>query len=362
MGQRNLSDLDATLAAVTTNIIDLRSDTVTRPSPEMRDAMHRAEVGDDLMREDPTVRALEEASAEAMGKEAALFVPSGTMANLVALLTHCGRSDEAIAGSESHITNHEGMGAVVLGGLSVRSVQNDVRGRIDPDEVRAKMRTEWPRTAVVCLENTQNRCGGAAILESDMRAVADVAHEGGAKVHVDGARIFNAATALETDVKSLVATADSVNFCFSKGLGAPVGSVVTGTREFIDRAWANRRLVGGAMRQSGILAAAALWALQHNVERLAEDHENAQRLASAVAEMPHVEMDPAGTDSNLVFFTLTGVDGNLVRARLKEEGVLCSGTHPQRVRMACHLDVSRQDIDEAITRIGRVLEALPTTA
>ena len=354
-----MSGADATLARVSTTIIDLRSDTVTRPSPEMREAMHRAEVGDDLMREDPTVRALEEASAEAMGKEAGLFVPSGTMANLVALLTHCGRGDEALAGSESHITNHEGMGAVVLGGLSIRSVANDVRGRIDPADVRARMRVEWPRTAVVCLENTQNRCGGAAILESEMRAVADVAHEGGAQVHLDGARIFNAAIALETDVKSLVACADTVDFCFSKGLGAPVGSVITGPQQFIDRAWFNRRLVGGSMRQSGIIAAAALYALQHNVERLAEDHEKAQRLASAVAEMPHVEMDPAGTDSNLVFFTLVGVDGNEVRARLKEEGVLCTGTHPQRVRMACHMDVSREDIDEAITRIGRVLEALP---
>lgn len=357
-----MSGADATLAAVTNSIIDLRSDTVTRPSAEMRDVMHRAEVGDDLMREDPTVRALEEAAAEAMGKEAGLFVPSGTMANLVALLSHCGRGDEAIAGSESHITNHEGMGAVVLGGLSIRSVQNDVRGRIDPVEVGAKMRTEWPRTAVVCLENTQNRCGGAAILESDMRAVADVAHQGGAQVHVDGARIFNAAIALETDVRSLVATADTVNFCFSKGLGAPVGSVVTGPREFIDRAWANRRLLGGAMRQSGVLAAAALWALEHNVERLAEDHANAQRLAAALAEMPHAEMDPAGTDTNLVFFTLTGVDGTEFRARMKDAGVLCSGTHPQRIRMACHLDVSSTDIDEAITRTARVLEALPATA
>ena len=343
-------------------IIDLRSDTVTRPSPEMRDAMHRAEVGDDLLREDPSVRALEEASAEAMGKEAALFMPSGTMANLVALLTHCGRGDEAIAGSESHITNHEGMGAVVLGGLSVRSVQNDARGRIDPEEVRLRMRTSWPRTAVVCLENTQNRCGGAAIRESEMRAVADVAHEGGAQVHLDGARIFNAAIALETDARTLAASADTVDFCFSKGLGAPVGSVITGPRDFIERAWANRRLVGGAMRQSGVLAAAALWALQHNLDRLVEDHENARRLGSALAEMPHVEMDPAGVDTNLVFFTLVGVDGNLFRERLKEEGVLCSGTSPERVRMACHLDVSSADIDEAIARIARVLDRLPAVA
>lgn len=343
-------------------LIDLRSDTVTRPSPEMREAMHRAEVGDDLMREDPTVRALEEASAEAMGKEAGLFVPSGTMANLVALLTHCERGEEAIAGSESHILNHEGMGAVVLGGLSVRAVPNDVRGRLDPADVQATLRPSWPRTAVVCLENTQNRCGGAALSASDMRAVADVAHAAGARVHVDGARIFNAATALETDARSLVASADTVGFCFSKGLGAPVGSVLTGPREFIDRAWFNRRLVGGAMRQSGVIAAAALWALQHNVERLAEDHANARRLAAAVAEMPHVEMDPAGTDSNLVFFTLRGVDGNEFRARLKEEGVLCSGTSPQRIRMVCHLDVTSEDIDVAITKIARVLEAMPAAS
>jgi threonine aldolase len=340
-------------------VIDLRSDTVTRPSPEMRDAMHRAEVGDDLLHDDPTVRALEEASAEVMGKEAGLFVPSGTMGNLVSLLTHCGRGDEAIAGSESHITNHEGMGSVVLGGMSIRSVKNDPRGRIDPAEVASTIRAAWPRTAVVCLENTHNRCGGAALSASDMRAVADVAHAAGAQVHIDGARIFNAAIALETDAKSLVASADTVDFCFSKGLGAPVGSVITGPREFIDRAWNHRRLVGGAMRQSGVVAAAALWGLQHNIERLAEDHENARRLAAAVAEMPHVEMDPAGCDTNLVFFTLKGVDGTVFRERLKEAGVLCTGTHPQRVRMACHLDVTSKDIDEAIPRIARVLEALP---
>lgn len=353
--------LGATLAAVN-RIIDLRSDTVTRPSPGMRDAMHHAEVGDDLMREDPTVHALEEASAEAMGKEAALFVPSGTMANLVALLTHCQRGDEAIAGHESHILNHEGMGAVVLGGLSIRPVKNDIRGRIDPADVQAQFRASWPRTAVVCLENTQNRCGGAALTASDTRAVADVAHANGAQVHIDGARIFNAATAMETSAKSLAASADTIGFCFSKGLGAPVGSVLTGPRDFIERAWFNRRLVGGSMRQSGVIAAAALYALQNNVERLAEDHANARRLAAALAEMPHVEMDPAGVDSNLVFFTLTGVDGAEFRARLKDEGILCSGTAPERVRMVCHLDISTDDIDAAIDRIGRVLESMPTTA
>ncbi len=336
------------------SVIDLRSDTVTRPSEPMRQAMARAEVGDDLLRDDPTVRRLEQAAAERIGKEAALFVPSGTMANLVALLTHCGRGDEAIAGHESHITNHEGMSAPALGGISIRMARNDDRGRIDPDEVRAMMRTDWPRTAVVCLENTQNRCGGAAIPESEMNALARVAHEGGAQLHVDGARIFNAAVALETDARALVAEADTVSFCFSKGLGAPVGSVLTGTAEFIDRARMMRRLVGGSMRQSGIVAAGALYALEHNIDRLAEDHEHARRLASALAEMPGVTLDYASVDSNIIFFRVAGHSTAEVREQLAAEGVLATGDG-NRVRMVCHMDVSSEDIEDAISRIASVL-------
>lgn len=344
------------------DVIDLRSDTVTRPSPEMREVMARAEVGDDLLGEDPSVHALEDAAAARIGKEAALFVPSGTMANFVALLTHCGRGDEAVAGSESHILNHEGMGASVLGSIPVRAARNDDRGRMDPAEVRGLLRESWPRTTVVCLENTHNRCGGAALTASEMRAVADVAHERGVKVHVDGARIFNAAAALETEASALVAEADTVSFCFSKGLGAPVGSVITGPREFIERARQNRRLLGGSMRQSGIVASAALYALEHNVERLVEDHANARRLGAAIAEMPHVRMDPAGVDTNIVFFTLEGVDGAEFRRRLAEEGVLCTGTSTQRVRMVCHLDVTAAQIEAAIPRIRAVLESLPAAS
>ncbi len=315
-------------------LIDLRSDTVTRPSEEMRQAMARAEVGDDLLGDDPTVKALEAKAAEVTAKAAALFVPSGTMGNLVTLLTYCGRGDEAVAGHESHILNHEGMGATALGGISIRAVHNDVRGRIDPTEVAATIRTTWPRTAVVCMENTHNRCGGAAISALEMDAVADVAHASGVRVHVDGARIFNAAIALETDAKRLVASADTVDFCFSKGLGAPVGSVITGPVEFIDRARANRRLVGGSMRQAGIVAAGALYALEHNIERLVEDHQNACRLASALAEMPHVSMDPAGTDTNLVFFTLDGVDGAL--SELRTARCRRSGSSPRFVTRRSH--------------------------
>jgi len=340
-------------------LIDLRSDTVTRPTPAMREAMARAEVGDDLLGDDPTTRRLEETAAARVGKQAGLFVPSGTMGNLVALLTHCReRGDEAIAGAESHICNHEGMGSSALGGIPVRVAQNDVRGYMQPAEIKALARP-WPRTVVACIENTHNRCAGAALTATEMREMTRAAHEAGLRVHVDGARIFNAAVALETDAASLVAEADTVQFCFSKGLGAPVGSILTGPREFIDRARLVRRMAGGSMRQSGVLAAAALYALEHHVERLADDHANARRLAAALAEMPHVRMDPAGTDTNIVYFDLDGVDGPEFRKRLAAEGVLCSGVSPTRIRFVTHLDVSAAEIEAAIPLIARVLRGFP---
>lgn len=342
------------------NAIDLRSDTVTRPTEAMRRAIAAAEVGDDVLGDDPTVIALEHAAAKRIGKEAALYVPSGTMANLVALLTHCGRGDEAIVGSQAHILHHEATGASALGGISLRTVPNDQRGRITPVDVEAALRPPGaPRTALVCLENTQNRCGGAAIPEREMRAIADVAHAAGAGVHVDGARIFNAAVALETDAATLVASADTVSFCFSKALGAPVGSVLTGPRDFIDRARVIRRQVGGGMRQAGVIAAAALYALEHHVDRLADDHANARRLATGIAGAPHVRLDPESVETNMVFFELDGVDGPDFRARLAEAGVLCSAMAPQRIRMVTHLDVSAQQIDTAIESIRSVLAAAP---
>ena len=338
-------------------MIDLRSDTVTRPVPGMLDAMTSAQLGDDVLGDDPSVQALEEAAAAAVGKEAALFVPSGTMANLVSLLTHCGRGDEAIVGSESHILHYEGVGAPALGGISLRSVPNDLGGHIDPADVRASIRVGVPRTTVVCLENTQNRRGGAAIPAREMRAVAEVAHEAGAAVHVDGARIFNAAAALETDAASLLASADTASFCFSKGLGAPVGSVLTGPREFIDRARPIRRQVGGGMRQSGVLAAAAQYALEHHIERLADDHVNAQRLAAGIADLPGIELDVETVGTNMVFFEPNGIDGAALQQQLRERGVLCSGT-PDRIRMVTHLDVTTAQIDEAIAIIREVVSAL----
>jgi len=338
------------------NIIDLRSDTVTKPSQNMRLAIQAAEVGDDHSGEDPSINRLESVAADFTGKEAALYVPSGTMSNLVALLTHCQRGDEVITGSESHINNHEGMGAFTLGGFSVRTVTNDFRGRINPSDITDTCRQEWPRTKVICLENTHNRCGGSAIPKSDVSEIAAIAQERGIQLHIDGARIANAAVALETDVASLVADADSVSFCFSKGLGAPVGSVLCGTKDFITEARHNRRLVGGAMRQGGVIAEGAYYALTHNFDRLAEDHENAQLLRHRIEGLPGINLDPAGCDTNLVFFDLDlEFDGDAFRSKLSELGVRCSGTSKQRIRMACHLDISKGDVERAAKLIAQTL-------
>ncbi len=330
------------------DVIDLRSDTVTRPGAAMREAMARAVVGDDVLGDDPTVSALEAAAAAAVGKEAALFVPSGTMANLLSLLTHCGRGDEAVVGSESHILHHEAVGAAALGGISLRAVRNDERGQIDPGEVEGVIRGKAPRTTVVCLENTQNRCGGAAIGLSEMRAVAEVAHRRGAAVHVDGARIFNAAAALESDARTLVGEADSVSFCFSKGLGAPVGSVLASSAAFIARADPLRRQLGGGMRQSGVLAAAALYALEHHVERLPEDHANARQLARGLAAIPGLEVDPAAVDTNMVFVRFAGISGGDFQSALAERGVKVSAPFGGTLRLVTHLDLGPREIEAAI--------------
>lgn len=340
--------------------IDLRSDTVTRPGDGMRRAMANAIVGDDVLGDDPTVKILEEEAAIRLGKQGAIYVPSGTMANLVALLVHCRRGDEAIVGSESHILQHEGTGASALGGISLRSARNDDRGCMDDAEITALMRPSGtsPRTALLCLENTHNRCGGSAVSLANMRSVTTVAREGGALVHLDGARIFNAALALETDVATIASEADTVSTCFSKGLGAPVGSVLAGPDTFIDQARIIRRQLGGGMRQSGVIAAAALYALQHNVDRLVDDHVNARRLAEGLSGISGININPDTVDSNIVFFELDCVDGNEFRTKLSDEGLLCSGTSSQRVRMVTHLDIGQKQIDRACTIVAEAMSSL----
>jgi threonine aldolase len=343
-----------------TRTVDLRSDTVTHPTPAMREAMANAEVGDDVLGDDPTVKRLEAIAAERMGKESALYVASGTMGNLVALLTHCQRSDEAIAGDMAHIVQAELGGAAALAGVNLRQVGNDEQGLMDLDEIKAKIRQPGgsaPRTALICVENTHNFCNGAAVPASYTSEVAAIAHEAGAALHVDGARIFNAAIALETTPKELAKDAETVTFCLSKGLSAPVGSVLCGSEEFIARARRNRRMVGGGMRQAGVLAAAGIVALGEMVDRLADDHANARHLAAGLAQMPGVEVDPSLVQTNILFWKHATIDSATLAGRLRESGVLCSMVHG-RLRMLTHYGVERDDIDYALETIREVSASL----
>jgi threonine aldolase len=349
---------------VSERVIDLRSDTVTLPTPEMRRAMAEAEVGDDVFGEDPTVNRLERLAAQRTGKEAALFVASGTMANLVSLLAWCGRGDEAIVGSEAHVLHYEVAGAAGLGSIQLRPVHNDERGMMDPAEIEATIRGEnihFARTALVCIENTHNRCGGAVLTPEDTAAIAEVAHRHGIPVHLDGARIFNAAVALGVPVTELTKDVDSVSFCLSKGLSAPVGSLVCGSAGFVARARKMRKMVGGGMRQAGVIAAAGIVALETMVDRLAEDHENARLLAEGLASVPGIVIDPAKVQTNIVIFEVTSMDPAEFAHRLRERGVLTTAIGYGRLRMNTHYGISRADIEEAVERV-RAVAASPIGA
>ena len=343
------------------DVIDLRSDTLTLPSPEMRKAMADAELGDDVFAEDPTINRLQEMAAERLGKEAALFTSSGTQSNLVSLLTHCGRGAEVILGEEAHILFFEQGGAWAVGGIGLRPVRNDARGRLDLAEVRAKIRPDnehFPRTGLIAVENTHNRCGGTVLDEEDLSAVRQVADQAGVPVHIDGARIFNAAVALGVPADRLAAYGDSVCFSLSKGLGCPVGSVICGSKEFIREARRNRKLLGGGMRQAGVLAAAGIYALENMVERLAEDHENARLAADGLREMPGVQLDPE-PQTNLLYFTIEGWDTGVFVERLAAQGVLCFDEGRRRIRWVTHFGIERADIEEALGRTRAVLAAGP---
>ena len=341
-------------------VIDLRSDTVTKPTPSMRVAMANAEVGDDALGDDPTVKRLEAMAAERMGKEAALFTASGTMANLTALLTHCGRGDEAIAGQLAHIVQAEVGGAAGLASVNIRQVKNDEQGRMDLDEIASLVRPRegyFPRTALVCLENTHNFANGSALPVSYTAEVAALAHEAGAALHIDGARIFNAACVLETTPKELVKDAESVAFCLSKGLSAPMGSLLCGSEEFIARARRNRRMVGGGLRQAGIVAAAGIVALEEMVERLADDHANAQHLAHGLASIPGIVIDSSLVQTNIMFWHHEAIETVKLNAQLRERGVLSTMVHG-RLRMLTHYGIERQDIDDALATIREVTASL----
>ena len=346
--------------------IDLRSDTVTQPTPEMRRAMAEAELGDDVFGDDPTVIALEERAAELTGKQAALFVPSGTMANLASLMAHVPRGGEIIAGEGAHSFAHETANFAVVVGASMRLLPWDERGRMDPDRVRGSFRdpsdVHDPPTSLVLIENTHSDSMAQPLPAGYVAEMAAVAHDGGVPLHVDGARIFNAAVALGTPVAELLAAADSANFCLSKGLACPVGSIIVGERDFIWRARRARKLLGGGMRQVGVLAAAGLIALRDGpagmIERLAEDHANARRLAEGLVELPGIGgLDPARARTNFVFFSLRRPE---LRAAfleaLEADGIgMIAYPHGDRVRAVTHYGIEAADIERTIQGGRRAL-------
>jgi threonine aldolase len=332
-------------------VIDLRSDTVTRPGPEMRAALAAAEVGDDVLGKDPTVRRLEERVAEILGKDAALFVPSGTMANQIAVRRHGAPGSEVILDRGSHIANFEAGAASALAGISFQMLDGE-NGFLDPDEVRKAIRPAVPHlplTSCVWAENTHNAAGGSVWPLEQLDAVAAVAHEAGLPFHLDGARIWNASIQSGETPARIAAGADSVSVCMSKGLGAPVGSLVVGSSEIVEGCWVLRKQMGGGMRQSGILAAGALYGLEHHFERLAEDHENARLLAERLAELPGVHVELGATQTNIVIFDIedTGHDPSRFVADCEQRGVRIVHFGRTAMRAVTHLDVTREDISNA---------------
>ncbi|MBI4233702.1 MAG: low-specificity L-threonine aldolase [Chloroflexi bacterium] len=343
-------------------VVDLRSDTVTLPTPAMRKAMAEAECGDDVWGEDPTVQRLERMAADLMGKESAVFTASGTMSNLLAVLSWCRRGDEVVVGSEAHMFWNEVGGASALGGVVLRTVPNDERGMMDPHAVEAAIRPEnihYPPTTLVCLENTHNRCSGAVLTPEDTGAVAEVARRHGIPLHLDGARIFNAAVYLGVPARGLAAPADSVSFCLSKGLSAPIGSLLCGSAAFVQRARKWRKMVGGGMRQVGVIAAAGIVALGTMIDRLAEDHENARRLAHGLARIPGIRLEPGRVQTNIVIFEWTGGPAPDFLKRLDARGVKGSYVGGSRIRMVTHYGVSAQDVDDALAVVEAAAREAP---
>ncbi len=327
--------------------VDLRSDTVTLPSTEMRRAIYEAELGDDVYGDDPTVNALEAKAAEMLEKAAGLFVTSGTQGNLVSMLAHGQRGDEVLVGDKSHIFGNEAGGASVLGGLFLYPIKTDSVGFLEPDDIRAATNPSdyhVPPTKLLCIENTHNQSSGQPLTADQTVAMADAAREGGLFVHIDGARLFNAAVALGVEASELVAAADSATFCLSKGLSCPIGSVVVGDSEFIDRARRWRKMLGAGMRQVGVVAAAGIYALDNMIERLAEDHENAHKLACGLAEIDGIGIDPDRVKTNIVYFDIPPGSGTAISARMRERGILMNAGDPV-MRMVTHYGISSEDID-----------------
>ena len=341
-------------------VIDLRSDTLTLPTDEMRRAMYDAEVGDDVFREDPTINRLEEMAAKMLGKEAALFTPSGTMSNLIAVLTHTQPGDQILLGSEAHMLWYEVGGASTLGSVVMRAIPNESDGRIQPKAVAEAIPPKdihQPPVSLLCLENTHNRCGGAVLTAEFTWAISELAHQHGLRVHLDGARIFNAAVALDIPASELATPADSVCFSLSKGLSAPVGSLLCGSREFLEKGRRWRKMLGGGMRQAGVIAATGIVALQKMVSRLAEDHATAKRLAHGLARTAGITVYPEAVQTNIVVFEPhTAITAPEFIQRMAARGVKFTCLGGRKVRAVTHRMVGTADIDEALNRIELLRE------
>jgi len=341
------------------NSIDLRSDTVTKPTPAMRKAMAEAEVGDDVFGEDPTVNALQEKVAKILGKEAAIFVPTGTMANQLSIRSHTQPGDEVIIEGASHPYNFEGGGGAALSGIQFHCLKG-IRGILDASQIEEAIRPDdhhFPVTRLVCLENTHNRGGGSIYPIGKMVEIYRLAKSRGLLVHLDGARLWNASVASGIQPHEYAQWADSASVCLSKGLGAPIGSLVTGPKTFIDRVHRFRKMFGGGMRQVGIIAAAGIYALDHHIERLKEDHQNAKRLALGLKELKGISFNPDHVETNMVIFdvTNTGMTGPQLVEVMKREGVLIHAFGKTQIRLVTHLDVSNEDIDRALEAFEKVL-------
>ncbi|MBM7552161.1 low-specificity L-threonine aldolase [Thalassobacillus pellis] len=339
-------------------MIDLRSDTVTKPTEAMRKAAYKAEVGDDVYGEDPTINRLEERAAEMLGKEAALFVTSGTQGNQIAILTHCNPGDEIILEQNAHLFLYEGAAMSALAGVQPRTLPG-VRGAMDPSDVAAAIRSEdihFPETGLICLENTHNKAGGAVLPIENMKTITQIAREHHIPVHLDGARLFNASAATGISVDKYAALTDSVQFCLSKGLGAPVGSIIAGSEDFIKKARKWRKRLGGGLRQAGIIAAPGLVALEEMTERLTEDQENAELLASGISHITGLEIEnKVETNIVLVNTEKAGYTAEQFLEALKDEGVLAVPFGPHTVRFVTHYPISGKDIDNVLTKIQQLV-------
>jgi threonine aldolase len=341
--------------------IDLRSDTVTRPTPEMREAMAEAEVGDDVYGDDPTVNRLQEIASEMMGKEAALFVPSGTMGNLLALLVHCQRGDEVIVGNQSHIYLNEAGGMSALGGIQACPVANQPDGTLALEDILAYIRTvdvHHPITRLVCLENTQNICGGVPLTPVYTRQVAELTHQNDLLLHIDGARIFNSAVAQNISVKDLAGPADSVMFCLSKGLVAPIGSILVGTHKFIGRARHIRKMLGGGMRQVGVIAAAGIISLEKMANRLGDDHVRARKLADGLRQVKGLAVDKDSPYTNMVYLNLTddvALNSKQISEMMRKLGVLVDAENARRFRLVTHYWIDDMSVERTVSAFAETL-------